>query len=96
MEEYTKLIKEISTELWKTFLPMIEIEKTDDFYTGARKIYSDIADKYKGTVAEGYAVDMAVFYMMQVQRIDKKDNKHGKWGELWDALEYLRTGVKPL
>ena len=97
MEEYTKLVTQISNELWKEFKPRISADmSTDDFWTDMHDTFCGIAEKYKGTVAEGYAVDMATVYMLQLQRIYRKDNKHGKWGELMDALRYLRTGEKPV
>ena len=91
MEEYIKLVTEISGKLWKEFKPRITADMTqDDFFREVRELYSSVADEYKGTDAEGYAIDMAVFYAMQLQRIAKKDYKGGRWGNLWDALEELK------
>ena len=91
MEEYIKLVTEISGKLWKEFKPRITADMTQaDFWEEVRKVYSGIVDEYKGTDAEGYAIDMAIFYILQFQRITKKDFKEGRWGKFWDALEELK------
>lgn len=74
MEEYTKNITMISGEMWKAFKPMItEDMTTDEFWTKAIKTFTELAEKYKDTDYYGYAGDMAVFYLKQLQRICRKE-----------------------
>lgn len=90
MDEYTKLTTEISGRLWKEFKPRITADMTkDEFWTDAHNAIVGIADEYKDTIAEGYAIDMAVFYFLELQRIYFKDSKRGRltdWNNLMGEL----------
>ena len=88
MEEYTKLVTEISGKLWKEFKPRISQNMTkDEFWADAHKAFSSIPEQYKDTVAEGYAIDMAVFYMLELQRIYFKDEKRGRISDWKDLMK---------
>lgn len=95
MEEYTKLVTEISGKLWKEFKPRISQDMTkDEFWTDAHDTIVKIVDEYKGTVAEGYAIDMAVFYFLQLQRIYFKSIDRGKLVDYTDMLADIAKAMK--
>ena len=90
MEEYTKNITMISGEMWKAFKPMItEDMTTDEFWTKAIKTFTDLAEKYRDTKEEGYAGDMAVFYLKQLQRLCRKEFEMGRSSEYTQILKEL-------
>lgn len=95
MEEYTKLVTEISGKLWKEFKPRISQDMTkDEFWSDAHKAFSSIPEQYKDTVAEGYAIDMAVFYFLQLQRIYFKSIGRGKLVDYTDMLADIAKAMK--
>ena len=95
MDEYTKLVTEISGKLWKEFKPRISQDMTkDEFWTDAHDTIVKIVDGYKGTVAEGYAIDMAVFYFLQLQRIYFKASGRGKLTDYTDMLAEIAKAMK--
>lgn len=80
-------LKEVSGKLWIAFKNRINADKsTDEFWTDAIKVISGIADEYKGTKAEGYAVDMAVFYLCELQQIYRGNFTSGKYSDFKNAL----------
>lgn len=73
MEEYLKLTTKISGEMWTEFKNRINADKTGDFWTDIYNVYSDIVERYKGTVGERYAFDMTLFYIWQLQYISRNE-----------------------
>lgn len=95
MEEYTKLVTEISGKMWKVFKPRITGDMTkDDYWTDAHREIVAVADEYEGTVAEGYAIDMAIFYFLQLQRICFKDDKRGRISDWKDLMLKLSKEMR--
>ena len=90
MEEYTNKITAISGEMWKAFKPLIgEDMTTDEFWTKAIKTLTELAEKYKDTNYYGYAGDMAVFYLKQLQRICRNEFEMGRSSEYTQILKEL-------
>lgn len=70
VKEYQDLIKKASGEFWTYFKKNITADMTgEEYWHKVYKEMSDMVEKYRETDAEGYAVDMCVFYIKQLQRI---------------------------
>ena len=95
MEEYAELVTKISGELWKEFKPRITADTSkDEFWDKAIESISCIADSCKGTIAEGYAIDMAVFYLLELQRIHRKDFEGGRYSDYRNVIHELTKAMK--
>ena len=95
MEEYTELAKKASGELWMVFKPRITADmSTDEFWQDLIRTVSDLVEKYNGTAVEGYVGDMAVFYLLQIQRIYRKDNKGVKYSEFKNAVSKMMKEIR--
>lgn len=87
MDEYTELVTKISGELWKEFKPRITTDTSkDDFWDETISVIYGVADAYKGTVAENYARDMALFYLLEIQKIHLKQFKAIKYTDYRNAI----------
>lgn len=93
MEEYTELITKISGEMWKEFKKRIAVDMhNEEFWDEIIKIMQNIAEQYKGTIAEVYACEMAVFYLRQLQSIYRKEFKVSKRSDYVKILGEMAHG----
>lgn len=95
MEEYIKLATEISGKLWKEFKMLIPQDMTkDEFWDEAHKAFTSIPEQYKGTVAEGFAIDMAVSFYLQIERFYFNDTKGGRVSDYTNMLGEIAKAMK--
>lgn len=70
VKKYIQLAKEASGELWMFYKSHAATgEQPDEWWREVMDGFTGIAEKYRGTVAEKYAANMAVFYLKDVQRL---------------------------
>lgn len=87
MKEYTELVTKLSGELWKEFKLRITADTSkDDFWDKAISDIYGIAETYKGTVAESYARDMSLFYLLQLQKIHMEKFKDTSYTDYRNAI----------
>lgn len=65
-----ELIIEIRERLEEIFLSRLDADKTqEEFWTETLQAFESVEEEYQGTAAENYALELSVFYIVELKRL---------------------------